>query len=365
MISLSVKCAKCNEKLDLSRKVSETVYHCPACGLEEVTTDVPNLTQKYVGAIVCELCNRIAPVDVKEFEIFNCQTCGESVAKRKRAGDPFIPKVIRNSVKISGEPVKLSNGAVCVPDGNSMRIIGEGEVSWEPGTINMCSGYSVLVLDERITSVGKGFLKFSKDLEIVYAPGVKNIEASAFRDCYSLRRIVAPNLKYIGREAFSGCTELYRIEAVQLESIAAGAFDKCYALEHVTGITCDEVNSKHFKDCAHIGMSKSGCIPKLNNNIIAEASFEVLGIECVIRLDDRFNLLQRNHIGDSVINVYNDFESFLNNQSVADFGSGFEELLISLASTHTGEKVQKINLNTPISEVLSAIYGNYQKIRTL
>ena len=45
--------------------------------------------------------------------------------------------------------------------------------------------------------------------------------------------------------------------------------------------------------------------------------------------------------------------------------NGFEELLISLASTHTGEKVHKINLNTLISEVLSSVYGNYQKIRTL
>ena len=362
---MSVRCAKCNEKLDLSRRISETVYHCPICGLEEVTTDVPNLTQKYVGAVVCELCNRIAPVGVKEFEIFNCQTCGESVAKRKRAGEPFIPKVMRNSVKINGEPVKLSNGAVCVLDGNSMRVIGEGEVSWEPGTINMCSGYSVLVLDERITSVGKGFLEFSKDLEIVYAPGVKNIEASAFRDCYSLRRIVAPNLKYIGREAFSGCRELYRVEAADIDFVGVDAFKGCYALEHMPGIPCKEEYKNVFKDCANMSINSGESKLHLNNRIIVEGSFELFGIKCPFKLDSKFNLLQKNHISNSVVNVYNDFESFLNNQSVADFGSGFEELLISLASTHTGEKVQKINLNTPISEVLSAIYGNYQKIRTL
>ena len=362
---MSVRCAKCNEKLDLSRRISETVYHCPTCGLEEVTTDVPNLTQKYMGAIVCELCNKIAPANIKDGETFKCTTCGDSIAYRKKLGEPFIPKIRRTVSCVGSNGAKLLNGLTYTLSDDVLSITGEGGAYWEAGSVIPCSGYSTLVLDERISHIGNKFLKFSKDLEIIYAPGVIVINASAFKNCSNLRRVVMPKLRHIHREAFSGCSELYRVEATDIEFIGVDAFKGCYALEHMSGVSCNEEYKNIFKDCVNMSVNSEECKQHLNNNIIAEASFEVLGIECIIKLDDRFNILQRNHIGDSVVNVYNDFERFLNNQSVADFGSGFEELLISLASTHTGEKVQKINLNTPISEVLSSVYGNYQKIRTL
>ena len=365
MFNLSVKCAKCNEKLDLSRKVSETVYHCPTCGLEEVTTDVPNLTQKYVGAVVCELCNRIAPIGVKDGGIFKCTTCGDSIAYRKKLGEPFIPKIRGKISCVGSNGAKLLNGLTYTLSDDVLSITGEGGAYWEKGSVIPCAGYSTLVLDERISHIGNEFLKFSKDLEIVYAPGVTVINASAFRDCYSLRRVVMPKLRHIYREAFSGCRELYRVEAADIEFVGVDAFKGCYALEHVSGIPCKEEYKNIFKDCINMSINLEECRLHLNNSIIVEGNFELFGMKCLFKLDSKFNLLQKNHIGNSVVNVYNDFDSFLVNQNIANFQEGFETLLMKLLSTHTGEKINTLRLNTHITEVLSVIYGNYLKIRTL
>lgn len=113
----------------------------------------------------------------------------------------------------------------------------------------------------KVETIPFGLFSGFKRLESITIPeGVKRIEASAFYDCCSLRRVILPST---------------------LEEIGGGLFTRCYNLESVDFSKVSllkEIPSNAFEDCRGL---KSITLPKGVERIKHAAFMNCMGIEVI------------------------------------------------------------------------------------
>ena len=94
-----------------------------------------------------------------------------------------------------------------------------------------------ITMSEDCTFVrARAFEDHENIVEVFCHEGVERIEEDAFNHCPSLRRVIMPGVEEIEAGAFSQCYEntvLRDVECGKLEIIGEGAFDSCRRLKSI------------------------------------------------------------------------------------------------------------------------------------
>ena len=100
---------------------------------------------------------------------------------------------------------------------------------------HQCNGVVEVQATTWLESMGTEAFEGCDSLEVVNAPGLREIRRAAFRDCRALRVApLPPGLQIIGRDAFNGCFALSGLFIpATVRKIGADAFRGCVGLDSV------------------------------------------------------------------------------------------------------------------------------------
>ncbi|KAK1745339.1 hypothetical protein QTG54_004630, partial [Skeletonema marinoi] len=95
-------------------------------------------------------------------------------------------------------------------------------------------------------------------VEVDFHIGVKTVEAGAFYNCRSLKRVIMPGVEVIERETFADCYALTDVECDKLDRIRLWAFLHCKSLRSINLPSAKIVEGAAFFECAALTNVKFG-----------------------------------------------------------------------------------------------------------
>ena len=93
------------------------------------------------------------------------------------------------------------------------------------------------------------FHRHQNIVEVICNKDVEKIEADAFCECPSLKRVIMPGVKIVEEFAFIGCTALEYVECDKLEIIGDSAFFLCDSLRSISLPSARIVQEEAFNAC--------------------------------------------------------------------------------------------------------------------
>ena len=137
---------------------------------------------------------------------------------------------------------------------NFMRYVYRGEDGERipDGTTHIIVGKDVTFVRTR------AFYEHDDIIEVICHGRVEKIEAWAFNDCPSMRRVTMPGVKEVEEEAFSECRALTDVECGKLEIIGRGAFGDCVSLRSIDLPFARIVQREAFWQCKALTEVKFG-----------------------------------------------------------------------------------------------------------
>ena len=121
-----------------------------------------------------------------------------------------------------------------------------------------CENLEILMLPEKITSIGKGAFSGCAGLRHINLPeNLTSIGEDAFAGCKAMESISLPRgFKSIGKGAFAGCTALTQADFHDLKSLGEGAFTGCRRMTnlffHGETIRLPAISRGAFADCTSL-----------------------------------------------------------------------------------------------------------------
>jgi hypothetical protein len=106
-----------------------------------------------------------------------------------------------------------------------------------------------VTVDESVTVIPRRAFYRHQNIVEVDCRNAKTVEADAFRDCPSLRRVKMPGVIIVERHAFYDCYALTDVECDKLERIGGGAFFGCNSLRSINLPSVKIVEGYAFYGC--------------------------------------------------------------------------------------------------------------------
>ena len=119
-----------------------------------------------------------------------------------------------------------------------------------------------------LTFEGGGlYINGTSVVDLVIPSSIRQIKASTFASCTSLKSVVMPNVTEIGNNAFSGCSNLTTVNAPNASKIGGGSFSYCSLT------TVDLPNAYEIGDGAFSGCDSLTTVNAPNASEIGGAAF--------------------------------------------------------------------------------------------
>ncbi|KAK1737880.1 hypothetical protein QTG54_011174, partial [Skeletonema marinoi] len=117
-----------------------------------------------------------------------------------------------------------------------------------------------VVIDRSVKIIPESaFFERMKLVSVETHEGIELIEAGAFFECSSLRKIKLIGVREVEYEAFYDCDALTDVEfGVKLETIQAMAFDYCISLQKIKMPSVRLIESGAFSDCDELTEAEFG-----------------------------------------------------------------------------------------------------------
>ena len=139
--------------------------------------------------------------------------------------------------------------------------VDDGNIVWFTYT-----GADGEVIDDEATHVfvkarvvrARTFQTHENIVEVICHEDVEKIEAWAFGECVSLRRVVMPGVTIVEECAFANCETLEVVECDKLEIIGEGAFEFCESLKSINLPSARIVEGEAFSCCNALTNVKFG-----------------------------------------------------------------------------------------------------------
>ena len=116
----------------------------------------------------------------------------------------------------------------------------------------------VLICQALMFVPARAFQRHPNIQEVICHDGVLKIEAKAFDECPSLRRVIIPGVKKVERWAFGYCKALTYIECGKLERIGKWAFSGCKSLSSIDLPSIKIFDQYAFTNCTNLTNAKFG-----------------------------------------------------------------------------------------------------------